>query len=905
MTKQRLIVAIAVVAALGVAAFALTRKGGGGASKPPEAGTRTAVKPGHAADALPVLERLPQQALAYDDDPPGDARLEGQVIDADEQPVGGATVVIDSNPPRELVTEEDGSFAFDTLAPRTYRVEARQGDGLAGPVGVHLSASSEPVVLQLREAARVVVTVTRADSGAVIAGALVELRDLAAVTSETGADGVATLRGVGGGWHTVKVSAPGMAAVYEEITTNGEPGTETHLAVRLRAGVTVAGIVTDGGAPVEGARVIPEGAARWTSFDPRLDGVVTDAKGRWRLAGLPRDSLRFRAFHASYAPGITPPIALADGVDREGVVITLERGAKLRGAVVDASGAPVAGAEVRVATDDTRWSLVRHAGCDASGRFEMTGLPRRIVRVIAVADGSSSAVATVDLASASEVTLSLANVQSISGVVVTSSGEPVPEARVVAEPVSGDDHLEHVSGRLRGRASAIADGAAQFTLTGLEPGAYTVRAIRPGEASEVLDMRPGVRVDAGAAGAKIVVDDLSTVVGKVTFADGSAPRDVSVQIGDAAPRWSSDPAGAFRLEGVPTGKVFVRVDGPELVAEALTEVTLAAGEVTDLGTITVQRGRKLAGVVVDASGQPVAGALIVVAKEIQGDGAQPVPEPRVDLDQVVSGADGRYVLRGIGSGTYMVLADHDTIGRSPTVELAPGTTDVDLTLTLRPTGAVEGFVRIAGQPADAMVMLRPTDATNASFQVRTGPDGSYRLDRLAAGRYMLYAGSFRGSRYGGTDGSSRRVTVIEGKTVDADIDVNRSGVTVVLEMTSERNAVQFGYGFIADIPAPLTVDPHTVTEVRNLLSAFEEDDRSGESREGMIVKDRKIELTNVPVGLVIACTAPLRGDPSDPSVIAELQANLVDWPVYCKTVEITATPDRQTIAVQVQPLPAS
>src|SRR5437870_2125337 len=65
-------------------------------------------------------------ALQVDDDPKGPLRLEGQVIDADEQPVAGVTVAIDSNPPREVKTEADGAFAFDGLLARGYRVEARK-----------------------------------------------------------------------------------------------------------------------------------------------------------------------------------------------------------------------------------------------------------------------------------------------------------------------------------------------------------------------------------------------------------------------------------------------------------------------------------------------------------------------------------------------------------------------------------------------------------------------------------------------------------------------------------------------------------------------------------------------------------------------------------------------------------
>src|SRR5438094_5614716 len=52
-----------------------------------------------------------QMQILVDDDPRGALRLEGQVVDAEDHPVGGATVVLASHPPRTATTEADGGFA--------------------------------------------------------------------------------------------------------------------------------------------------------------------------------------------------------------------------------------------------------------------------------------------------------------------------------------------------------------------------------------------------------------------------------------------------------------------------------------------------------------------------------------------------------------------------------------------------------------------------------------------------------------------------------------------------------------------------------------------------------------------------------------------------------------------------
>src|SRR5262245_9127056 len=78
----------------------------------------------------PLWPSAPPSAIAaMKTDPPGALRLEGQVVDArDSQPVGGAIVWLGSEPPRTTTSEADGSFAFEGLLARRYRVEAWKGD---------------------------------------------------------------------------------------------------------------------------------------------------------------------------------------------------------------------------------------------------------------------------------------------------------------------------------------------------------------------------------------------------------------------------------------------------------------------------------------------------------------------------------------------------------------------------------------------------------------------------------------------------------------------------------------------------------------------------------------------------------------------------------------------------------
>src|SRR4051812_9708456 len=198
--------------------------------------------------------------VVIDDDPRGALRLEGQVIDADDHGVGGATVVVTSNPPRTMLTEGDGSFAFDGLIARPYTLIARAAQGVAGPITARLTARSEPVVLRLRPAGKLTVSVV-GSNGAPIAGATVELRGIDVQRAVTRA-GAAVFSPVVPGGYQIAAWADGMAHAFQRIQI-GKGDSQARLV--LSRGAPVAGrVVDDRGDGLAGARVRYSGASDWT-----------------------------------------------------------------------------------------------------------------------------------------------------------------------------------------------------------------------------------------------------------------------------------------------------------------------------------------------------------------------------------------------------------------------------------------------------------------------------------------------------------------------------------------------------------------------------------------------------------------------------------------------------------------
>ena len=214
---------------------------------------------------------------------------------------------------------------------------------------------------------------------------------------------------------------------------------------------------------------------------------------------------------------------------------------------------------------------------------------------------------------------------------------------------------------------------------------------------------------------------------------GTAPKIANVQLGyQAQTRREGD--GTFKLEDVAPGKYDLTSAVPSSREFAKRDVEVKAGKPTDVGTLTVMRGRKVVGRVIDGKGNAVAGAKVKTgdmlysmqgAEEQLGELARRCPAGRsARRDQ-----DGRFTLIGIGKKATSVVADHPTRGRSNAVEIPDGTDDPPpITLALRGFGTITGKVTSKGKRVGGV-----DDHRDAEGRRRAGPD---RADR---GRWHVHA----------------------------------------------------------------------------------------------------------------------------------------------------------------------
>ncbi|HVV87221.1 MAG TPA: carboxypeptidase regulatory-like domain-containing protein [Kofleriaceae bacterium] len=786
--KSRLLVVAGIAIAAALALWLLVLRGHGHRAKP----TRGPVAAGPAAGGFPgARPEGPDRGRAggppaplVDDDPAGSQRLEGLVLTAAEQPVAGAIVSLSSNPPRTTTTETDGSFSFDGLVGRPYTLVARAPAGVAGPITAKAGGKTSLIVLHLRAAGAVTVDVVDGKNKPV-ANATVELRGLDRQSATTAADGIARFAPVVPGPYDVAARAAGYAPSF---AFRPVPTGEVELTVVLRPGAAVSGKVVDAdGKPVEGARVLYVGASDWgVRPDDRLDGALTAADGTWRFDAIGAGSYRFVARHPAHAPGTSPLVSL-DGVTPKGdIVVTLAAGATVRGKVVDTSQQPVASAQVRLGAA-TRGMIAeppRQVTSADDGTFVVEGLPRAQLSAVAISESAASKTVPVDTSAGdvNGVVLTVDVTGVIAGIVVDRAGEPQDGVQVTAAPDFRSGNVDLGQLRLRGFIQDLTDSGGRFELVGLAEGSYLVRATRTAQGpGRAIFGDGGESAKTGTRDLRIVLPADGGVKGKVAFADGTAPVAFSVSVGFGQDQ-SGGKDGAFELDGLEPHGYRIAVQGLDF-DDKTVDATVEEGKVTDLGTITVVKGRRIAGRVT-YQGAPVPNATVWAGSQIMGTGSSSTSQfnaPGITPPRTATtGDDGTFSIGGLGPSPVAVVAEQDDLGRSPARRVVRGAADEQsLELVLAPFGSLAGTVHDPGGDRH-LVTVQSTTTPNAAYTVMSGADGAYRLDKLAPDTYKASAMLGMPFGRGGMQLVSQIVTVVSGAEAHADLEIDKGPLAVTV-----------------------------------------------------------------------------------------------------------------------------
>ncbi|HEX6202470.1 MAG TPA: carboxypeptidase-like regulatory domain-containing protein, partial [Thermoanaerobaculia bacterium] len=513
--------------------------------------------------------------------------------------------------------------------------------------------------------------------------------------------GAVRLAASGGGFR------PGEASGIELAPGERRDGVRIELQ---RGGTLVGRVLAPDGQPLPNALVQVSANLLWGGIEGRTDG-----DGRYRLPGLPEGVLQVRAEHSDFVATIREITAGEGEIQLD---LQLGAGHRVSGRVVDAGGAPIAGARVMLGGQMVR-GLLRPATTRADGSFELDGVAPGLWQLSAAKEGWVQAeeplrleidgpVAGVEL----RLTAGAAVVGHVRGVDLAEIGRLRVAAGAEDRAPGGDTRIGTV------------DYEGGYRVDGLTPGRWRVMAILgegEGMASGVVELAAGqqeARLDLEMAG------DL-VLSGRVTL--GGRPlsgSEVSLtgrdHVSFARGRTGAD--GRFRIARLERGRYELSVhDYVEGVAEQ-REIDLAGDHEV---TIDLDAG-EVAGRVVDAdTGAPLADAELQLraGRGSFGDAIASHTRSRAP--------DGGFRLRGVAAGSYRLHARREGYGTA------------DVEVGVPPGGTIEG-VEVALPPAAGAVIevrgargLPPGRVMVAALAAATAPDPPPdRLTIPAAGGFF-------------------------------------------------------------------------------------------------------------------------------------------------------------------------
>jgi hypothetical protein len=408
------------------------------------------------------------------------------------------------------------------------------------------------------------------------------------------------------------------------------------------------------------------------------ESEVSSAPGRWTTVA-----------------GAATPAQTDDRVVIEGVVV--ERG----------SGAPVAGARVRVAGGD------EETVTDAGGRFFLGAHRSTRGRLVAQWGGWFGRGPRIDCADPlSPQRIELRRAAMVRGKVIDGEGQPLagaelhlhaPNLRLRLPVHQGEDLVDQ---------RATSDAAGIFVLDGVPDGNYQIDAHAAGfGASKTM-----VRVDGEEVVADFILTKAARLYGRVFRPDGRAVDAPVLLFVSGRERGLTDAQGGFDLSDLQAG-IFGFFAYDAQWGSASESVELEPGESREL-TLRLEPGATVEGTVRRSDGRPAAGAEIVLGSSLH---------TRAD-------ADGRWRIAGLHAGGHTVLALDDgqpSASLEVTVEENQTRSGVDLTLA-GGNRAIDGIiVDSAGQPIAYEEVQIHIDAALRS--VRSGSDGRFHASGLPQG----------------------------------------------------------------------------------------------------------------------------------------------------------------------------
>jgi protocatechuate 3,4-dioxygenase beta subunit len=718
--------------------------------------------------------------VALDDvELPASEKVSGRVVDDGGKAIAGARL----RTTRSLSFEDDDVVFYaetTTGADGSYSIPnaPAQGGGLSVRAAGYSPSSQRTlpgrttsnVTLKRGGTVRGVVS----DPGGKPAeGATVILGLLAGTTD---ASGTFQLSGAPAGADGVEAFGKEDLAARKD-TVRVKTGETVEVPLRLAKAATVIGSVIDEKTrrPLAGVRVSASTAGVAFRDEVRSRRARTDAKGRFRIAGLMARRYTVRAAKTDYLPVSMPGVVAAVSAPSD-VAIALPKAAGIAGRVGDESGAPVAGARVRFARETNIRSLVRGGPSAFLGRPGVTTGPDGSFRLRGLAPDKNL---TLEAAKAGYVTAKRHGITLKSGEIVKdvalvvrrgleargrvldAAGQPVIGAEIRISPADrgGARFFFQMAGMNREKADATSGADGRFRVGGLEAGEYGLSASREGYATKRVPSVT-VRADGTNEWPPVVLAAGTPIAGLVRNSKGDpvVGAEVFVFGGEAGGTRNSttDPEGRFRLEGFNAERPVMMTIVADGYAALQRQVSPSPQEIV----LVLKTSGTIRGRVEDAAtNRPITDFTASYAESEGGfaGGFRMVMAGR-ENEKTFQSPDGSFELGDVAPGKWSVRASSPGYRPSEVsgIEVGEGETKEGVVVSLKKGGVVTGRVldprRGTGVPNASVDWSEGSDpgmapgrsllarlGGGAATAVTTDADGRFRFDGLPAGKITFSA----------------------------------------------------------------------------------------------------------------------------------------------------------------------
>ncbi len=621
--------------------------------------------------------------------PRTDARVSVFVGHASE-PVANAEVrVIYTDPGGSRIeatatTDASGRASFENLREGAYWILAIPTEGLArGSTSTLLSAVAlTEVAIDLAEE-RVLRVHVEDEQGDPFPDARLEARgeDAYPIAGSTRADGSAELPGFRGARARLRIDAVGYELVTvpaaATVTRDAAPEIGVVRVVLKKLGRLTVTVLGPDGNRLPRASVHVASAVLWPA---RIASTRDD--GTALLLGLPFGSYAIRATHGNDLTASDVVVAVEPGED-PALTVRLVHGQSLVVRVVEGERENAVPKARVTLVEGGLSSFPQTAVTDKSGKATLGPFLGEASISVFAEDLVGETAVRVPSPAPPELVVRLERGGTIEGEVVDALGRPIEGATV-----------RFVGSDLRGQP--VDD----------DPRVFAFRLAR----ADYNVQRPFVQTASSG--------ELGVVPGPVPpiprMGISSPASETAPAAGDErAEPWVSRRNGRFTAHPVTPGRVFAIVRHPEFLPGQSEWIELAP-EARKQVRIVLERGGNVEGVVVDARGQPVAGALVQLASARDG-------------RQVVAASDGTFAFAAVASPAVLLGALPDApdeiVGRAEVMVPEGGTQKVTLTLdeardpitvhVVDERGHSVEFAQVTASSISAAVQRKTTGFTDA------------------------------------------------------------------------------------------------------------------------------------------------------------------------------------------------